>query len=47
MKRIVVWVDVKSGEFEKVLKKLKGSLSSAEIKYRIVEVCELIPGDTK
>jgi len=47
MKRIVVWVDVKSEEFEKVLKKLKKSLSSMGIKYNIVEVCELIPRDTK
>jgi hypothetical protein len=47
MKRIVVWVDVESGEFEKVLKKLKGSLGSVGIKYSIVEMCEIIPGDTK
>jgi len=47
MKRIVIWVDVKSREFEQVLEKLKESLSSIGIKYSIVEVCELKPGDTK
>jgi len=44
---MVIWVDVKSEEFEKVLKKLKESLNSIGAKYSIVEVCELIPGDTK
>ena len=47
MKRIVIWIDVKSEEFEQVLKKLKDSLSSIGIKYSIVEVCELVSGDTK
>jgi hypothetical protein len=47
MKRIVIWVDVKNEELEQVLKKLKESLSSKGIKYSMVEVCELMPGDTK
>ena len=47
MKRIVIWVDVKNEETEQVLKKLKKSLSSVGIKYSIVEMCELMPRDTK
>jgi hypothetical protein len=47
MKRIVIWIDVKSEEVEKVLKRLKKSLSSVGIKYSVVEVCELMSGDTK
>jgi hypothetical protein len=47
MKRILIWVDVKNEEFGQVLKKLKESLNSIGIKYSIVEVCELMPGDTK
>jgi len=48
MKRIIIWVDVKSEEFEQVLKKLKESLNSMGIKYSIVDVHELIKlGDTK
>jgi len=48
MKRIIIWVDVKSEEFEQVLKKLKGSLNSMGVKYSIVDVHELIKlGDTK
>jgi len=48
MKRVIIWVDVKSEEFEQVLKKLKESLNSMGIKYSIVDVHELIKlGDTK
>ena len=48
MKRIIIWVDVKSEDFEQVLKKLKESLNSMGIKYSIVDVHELIKlGDTK
>ena len=47
MKRILIWVDVKNEEFGQALKKLKKSLNSIGIKYSIVEVCELMPGDTK
>ncbi|HML02153.1 MAG TPA: hypothetical protein VK487_02140 [Candidatus Bathyarchaeia archaeon] len=47
MKRIVISIDVKNEEIERVLKKLKKSLSSVGIKYSIVEMCELMPRDTK
>jgi hypothetical protein len=48
MKRIIIWVDIKSEEFEQVLKKLKKSLNSMGVEYSIVDVQELIKlGDTK
>jgi 2'-5' RNA ligase len=47
MKRIVIWIDVKNEEVEQLLKKLKESLTPSGIKYSIVEVCELMTGDTK
>jgi hypothetical protein len=48
MKRIIIWVDTKSEEFEQVLKKLKKSLDSMGVKYSIVDVHELVElGETK
>jgi hypothetical protein len=48
MKRIVIWVDIKSEEFEQVVKKLKKSLDSMGVKYSIVDMHELIElGETK
>jgi hypothetical protein len=47
MKRIVISIDVKNEEIDQVLKKLKKSLGSVGIRYSIVEMCELMPRDTK
>jgi hypothetical protein len=48
MKRIIIWVDIKSEESEQVVKKLKKSLNSMGVKYSIVDMHELIElGETK
>jgi len=48
MKRIIVWVDSKSDNVEQARERLKEFLSSLELRYTIVEECELIePEDGK
>lgn len=42
MKRITVWIDSKNDTVEQVLEKLKGFLVQNGLRYKIVEICELI-----
>jgi len=45
MKRIIVWVDSKGDNVKRALEELKKFLSSAGLRYTIVEVCELIESE--
>lgn len=42
LKRITVWIDSKNDTVEKALEKLKEFLVLNGLKYKIVEICELI-----
>jgi len=48
VKRITVWIDSRSDTVEQVQEKLKGFLVQSGIRYKIVEICELIePGENQ
>jgi len=42
VKRITVWIDSKNDIIEKVIEKLEEFLVQNGLRYRIVEICELI-----
>lgn len=41
MKRLIVWIDCRKERVEKVLEKLKESLTQIGVRYTKVETCEL------
>lgn len=41
MKRIIVWVDIKSDDVEQVRERIKKFLRSIGLRHTIVEVCEI------
>jgi len=48
VKRITVWIDSKNDTVEQVLEKIKEFLVQNRLRYKIVEICELIdPGENQ
>jgi hypothetical protein len=48
MKRIIIWVDTKNRKVGQTIENIKKFLSSAGLKYNIVDVCEVAElGDSK
>jgi len=47
LKRIIVWIDSKDNDVERVRRRLEKLLSSMGLSYNIVDVCELMFEDSK
>jgi hypothetical protein len=47
VKRIIVWIDSKDDVVEQVGKSLKNLLSSLELKYKIVDIGEIVEKESE
>jgi hypothetical protein len=47
VKRIIVWIDSKDDVVEQVGKSLKTLLSSLELKYKIVDIGEIVEKESE